>query len=70
MCECEKYRQMAFDAKPEKCELCNKKRVKRLEVHHANGNHNDNRIENLMILCSSCHHIIDKRVNNIFSRPE
>jgi transposase-like protein len=26
-----------------------------LELHHINGNHNDNRIENLEILCSNCH---------------
>jgi hypothetical protein len=61
---------MAFDAKSKKCESCNKKNVKRMEIHHVNGNHNDNQIENLMVLCSSCHHIIDKRINNIFSKPE
>jgi transposase-like protein len=28
-----------------------------LELHHINGNHNDNRLENLEILCSNCHGI-------------
>ena len=27
----------------------------KLQLHHINGNHNDNRIENLQILCPNCH---------------
>lgn len=26
-----------------------------LELHHINGDHNDNRIENLLLLCPNCH---------------
>ena len=26
-----------------------------LELHHINGNHNDNRLENLLLLCPNCH---------------
>lgn len=42
-----------------KCEVCgisewNGNPLK-LQLHHINGNHNDNRIENLQILCPNCH---------------
>ena len=30
-----------------------------LEVHHINGIHNDNRLENLILLCPNCHSITD-----------
>lgn len=42
-----------------KCECCgnsewNGSQIP-LELHHINGVHNDNRIENLMVLCPNCH---------------
>jgi hypothetical protein len=64
----ETARRIAFKYKPEICEKCNLQK-KRLEVHHIDKNSYNNNIENLMIVCSSCHHIIDKRVNNIFKNP-
>lgn len=30
-----------------------------LELHHINGNHRDNRLENLQILCPNCHALTD-----------
>lgn len=30
-----------------------------LELHHINGDHTDNRIENLMMLCPNCHAFTD-----------
>lgn len=45
--------------KEEKCERCKNtewmgEKIP-LELHHINGNHYDNRLENLQILCSNCH---------------
>jgi hypothetical protein len=42
-----------------KCECCKNtiwlgKKIL-LDVHHINGNHNDNRVENLELLCGNCH---------------
>ena len=37
-----------------------------LELHHKNGNHSDNKIENLEILCPNCHSQTDNfRTKNI-----
>ncbi len=45
--------------KEEKCERCNNaewmgQKIP-LELHHIDGNHFNNKLENLMILCSNCH---------------
>lgn len=39
--------------KEEKCEICGY--TESLELHHINGDHTDNRLENLQILCANCH---------------
>lgn len=36
-----------------KCEICGY--TENLELHHINGDHYDNRLENLQILCPNCH---------------
>lgn len=46
--------------KSQKCEICNWAQQSSdgripLELNHINGNHADNRIENLQILCPNCH---------------
>ena len=48
-----------YNMKPYCCEVCgisewNDKKIV-LELHHKNGNHSDNYIENLQILCPNCH---------------
>ena len=42
--------------KKNECELCHISGEEiSLELHHINGNHYDNRLENLQILCPNCH---------------
>lgn len=45
--------------KEKKCEICGiaewQNQPISLELHHINGDHYDNRIENLQILCPNCH---------------
>lgn len=38
-----------------KCLICGERDREMLDIHHINGNHEDNRIENLMILCANHH---------------
>ena len=52
------YRTTAYLNKEHKCERCGLTDKRCLCVHHINGKHNDNRLENLMILCENCHKII------------
>lgn len=49
--------------KEHKCECCGRttwldQEIK-LELHHINGNHDDNRLENLQLLCPNCHSYTD-----------
>ncbi len=53
------YRKTAFAHKEHKCSLCGYHYdEKLLEVHHINGNRNNNRLENLIILCTWCHRVV------------
>ncbi len=55
-----KRRLFKENIKKQKCELCNWAKVSvdgriPLELDHINGDHHDNRISNLRILCPNCH---------------
>ena len=55
-----KLRLFKTGLKIQKCEICGWSKTSSdgrlpLELHHINGNHSDNRIENLQILCPNCH---------------
>ena len=49
--------------KERKCECCgNSEWLNRpivLELHHIDGNHSNNALENLQLLCPNCHAITD-----------
>lgn len=50
------YRSKAFDAYEHKCSVCGWNEDERiLEVHHIDANHENNELNNLMILCPICH---------------
>ena len=50
------YRRNAFDYYPHKCAICGwDEDVRILEVHHIDENHDNNELNNLMILCPICH---------------
>lgn len=56
-----KQRLIKEGVKEKKCELCNNTEWLGmpipLDLHHINGNHFDNRLENLIILCPTCHRL-------------
>lgn len=58
-----KLRLIKEGLKEEKCECCRNTKWLgqpiKLELHHINGNHNDNRLENLQLLCPNCHAYTD-----------
>lgn len=58
-----KKRLIAEGLKQQKCECCGVSewmgKPLSLELHHINGNHYDNRLNNLQILCPNCHSLTE-----------
>lgn len=54
-----KARLLREGLKANRCEICGldewRGRPLSLELHHVNGDGNDNRLENLRLLCGNCH---------------
>lgn len=52
-----------LDSRGKRCERCSYEKYEILHVHHKNRNHNDNRLENLELICPNCHyeeHFLEK----------
>lgn len=62
-----------YNIKQYKCEVCgisewNNQKIT-LEIHHKNGKHSDNHLDNLQILCPNCHSQTDNfRAKNVSKR--
>lgn len=68
-----KNRILKEELKDHKCENCGNMewmgRKIPLELHHINGDHSDNRLENLQLLCPNCHALTDNyRGKNILKK--
>jgi len=55
------YRRIAFENLPKRCAICGTK--KNLQVHHKDQNRKNNKLFNLMILCSKCHGKVHQLIN-------
>lgn len=53
--EFQRVRKKALDRDNHTCRFCGFRHVKWQEVHHANDDHADNRLENLVTACPFCH---------------
>lgn len=56
------YRALAFRNLPHKCARCGyDSDIDGLDVHHKDGNRQNNKLENLIILCGTCHRIVHRK---------
>lgn len=56
-------RDMRLEMAGNRCEICGKPIDKRCSLHHLlnAGEPNRNAVENVLVLCSACHHELEKR---------
>lgn len=62
-CDSKAYRRIAFDFYDNVCANCGYSKCPVLEIHHIDGNRTNNHIENLKVLCPTCHeevHYLEK----------
>ena len=62
-----RYRRLAFENYKHECYLCRFNKKYALVVHHIDENRNNNKLDNLIILCANCHygvHYGDLKIEN------
>ena len=63
------YRKLAFEAYDKVCQECGWKEYPEvLVVHHMDLNHDNNRIDNLQVLCPNCHavtHLLESEMGQM-----
>ena len=60
------YRERAFAAFGERCSACGyDQHAEGLQVHHIDYNHDNSELENLIVLCITCHVLIHRKVITI-----
>jgi 5-methylcytosine-specific restriction endonuclease McrA len=62
------YSRLARENLVQKCCICNS--IDKLEIHHKNKDRKDNRLENIIILCKSCHSKAHNRLKNIKNKEK
>jgi endogenous inhibitor of DNA gyrase (YacG/DUF329 family) len=58
------YRDLAIKHYGPRCKKCGYSIIEALQVHHIDKNRTNNDISNLLVLCSNCHVLIHKNINN------
>jgi hypothetical protein len=50
-----------------RCKRCGRK--ERIQIHHVNGNHEDNNLRNKISLCNKCHDFIEAICSHCLNQP-
>lgn len=65
------YRRLAFEYYGKKCEVCGYDEQEcALEVHHIDGDRKNNRIDNLIVLCSNHHAMVTYNIATLSDKRE
>jgi len=59
-----KYREKCLSQKISVCNICGNGSPENMVVHHINGDREDDRLENLVPLCRSCHSKVHHKTNH------
>ena len=61
-----RYREKALAEYGPRCSICDYSAyVEGLEVHHIDRNRDNNELDNLIVLCCTCHALVTRKIINI-----